>query len=736
MVLHFTAINYERSMRALKDSGGVSSHYLIPESGDPTYPDKELKVIQLVDENQRAWHAGTSYWEGRHNLNDTSIGIEIVNVPKCSENPLVPNSGKGEYGMHRLCVFPDFDAEQINLVVQLAKDILARHPDIEPTRVIGHSDISPSRKNDPGPRFPWHYLYTQGIGAWYDESTVAMYWSMFEQFQPSVKLVQQALLHYGYQIELTGVLDEQTEDVLYAFQAHFMPWAVTGELNNKTAAILFALLEKYKEGSNLYLLAKFYQEAESSWGSVDDLESEYLSVQEAFYREAGQGALTVNLFNTGEVNPPLVTVNGQAVSPESIELAKTDLQQIKTQQTFYFDFSQHTHTGHNVFSIEHDYSLGGLSWILHTPELFPSTETKNSTSINLNSSKNRRLAQELSSISKEFEVNVDVVKHGQFLISSNTIGAGGSDVWSFIATKIAIMKLVAQNKLNLERPLSDYLPWYKGSGKDNRKVIDFLLQQTGYPPISKFNLDAVAQVLTSPEQANQEYIARAREHLEPSLAQHNTELLQLNREKSSAQRLLTDAPFYYPLAQEAHFSELNLLALRLLVERMSGVSFESFVETNVFKPLGLNSLKIVKKEPVTGLLQSDVSGPMPQLLVLTEVLKYGGNYRDVQLYPKTEATQTFSPIPVWFVDSALNRFANTARDIQNLQACSAYLPKHGNLIAGTHDLILLVPTLGLTVVVTDAEGVITTGEQNRHCGLGQQQLQILEAILLAIRQIK
>lgn len=151
LIMHFTAIDYEASVRALVDKDGLSSHYLVPESNDPSYPYDELKILQLVDEKERAWHAGLSYWQGRTGLNDTSIGIEIVNVPKCEQqqDALL----KAEHGTTRLCVFPDFDPKQLALVIELSKGILERNPDIEPTAVIGHSDIAPSRKNDPAHAF-------------------------------------------------------------------------------------------------------------------------------------------------------------------------------------------------------------------------------------------------------------------------------------------------------------------------------------------------------------------------------------------------------------------------------------------------------------------------------------------------------------------------------------------------------------------------------------------------------
>ncbi|HCB17437.1 MAG TPA: penicillin binding protein PBP4B, partial [Alteromonas sp.] len=86
LVLHFTAIDYARSVTALVDEGGLSSHYLIPESNDPSDPGGKPRIIRLVDENMRAWHAGRSYWQGRTGLNDHSIGIEIVNVPECERD--------------------------------------------------------------------------------------------------------------------------------------------------------------------------------------------------------------------------------------------------------------------------------------------------------------------------------------------------------------------------------------------------------------------------------------------------------------------------------------------------------------------------------------------------------------------------------------------------------------------------------------------------------------------------
>jgi N-acetylmuramoyl-L-alanine amidase len=211
----------------------VSAHYLIPERLDASYPsDEPLKVYQLVGEQQRAWHAGESRWEGKTSLNDQSIGIELVNRSQC----YAADDG--------FCLTPDFDPAQMELLATLLKDILRRHPEITPTRVLGHSDIVPERKQDPGARFPWQWLARQGVGAWYDDQTVLKYWQQLPE-QPAIRMVQHGLKQYGYGIEITGEHDRQTQLYLQAFQRHFVPDQVHGNADRKTVAILMALLEKY-----------------------------------------------------------------------------------------------------------------------------------------------------------------------------------------------------------------------------------------------------------------------------------------------------------------------------------------------------------------------------------------------------------------------------------------------------------------------------------------------------------
>jgi N-acetylmuramoyl-L-alanine amidase len=248
IVIHHTTGDFHDSFQVLtkKTDRPVSSHYLIPEPGDPSYPEKDLKLYALVSEEKRAWHAGSSYWAGKTSLNDMSVGIELVNQTYCrnSEQDIPPEQEDQEPA--RICFYPDFDDTQLAILADLLKGILERHPDVKPTDIVGHADITPQRKIDPGPRFPWQRLYRLGYGAWYDDDTVFKYWEQFRLQMPSVLTLQTALNHYGYDIELSGENDRQSRNVVRAFQMHFLPWQVSGEFNDQTVAVLYALLEKYR----------------------------------------------------------------------------------------------------------------------------------------------------------------------------------------------------------------------------------------------------------------------------------------------------------------------------------------------------------------------------------------------------------------------------------------------------------------------------------------------------------
>jgi len=247
LVIHFTSEDFAESRRLLtgQADASVSVHYLVPEPGDPSYPHNRLRVYRLVPEQRRAWHAGQSYWAGTTALNDSSIGIEIVNRSTCIQTD--PEGAPPE-PENQSCTLYDFPDEQIELVIRLAADILARNPDIAPVDIVGHGDIAVDRRIDPGPRFPWKRLHENGIGAWFDDETVARYTTLVEQRPPNLGDVQHALSAYGYRIDQTGINDAQTRFAVRAFQMHFRPSDYSGLIDNETIAILFALLEKYRNG--------------------------------------------------------------------------------------------------------------------------------------------------------------------------------------------------------------------------------------------------------------------------------------------------------------------------------------------------------------------------------------------------------------------------------------------------------------------------------------------------------
>lgn len=232
LVLHYTALDFAASVKALT-TGAASAHYLIPAPHDPSYKAagfKGQRIFNLVAEEDRAWHAGVSGWARRDNLNDTSIGIEIVNLARDDDG---------------VFTFPDYERSQINALKQLAKNILQRYPDMTPKNVVGHSDIAVGRKSDPGPKLPWKELYEAGIGAWYDDATRDRYREGFERdgLPPRAELLE-AFRLYGYALPAT-VDDAYFASLLRTFQMHFRPENYDGALDVETAAILYALNEKY-----------------------------------------------------------------------------------------------------------------------------------------------------------------------------------------------------------------------------------------------------------------------------------------------------------------------------------------------------------------------------------------------------------------------------------------------------------------------------------------------------------
>lgn len=266
LVIHFTTENFADSLALLTEPSDnpVSAHYLIPEPDDPTYERPSLRIYHLVDESRRAWHAGRSYWNGEEALNDRSIGIELVNRSYCVDEP-----GAEPDPERRFCFYPDFSQRQIDLLIGLATDILARHPEIDPVDVVGHADVAPERKVDPGPRFPWQLLHQAGIGAWYEDEAVLRYWDRFRDALPPLETLQRALSVYGYPIDVNGTDDAQSRAAIRAFQMHFRPSVVSGAFDVESTAILFALIERYR-GESLGPLLEEVGRGDSMPHSSDD----------------------------------------------------------------------------------------------------------------------------------------------------------------------------------------------------------------------------------------------------------------------------------------------------------------------------------------------------------------------------------------------------------------------------------------------------------------------------------
>lgn len=194
----------------------VSSHYFVHESG---------RVVQLVPEERRAWHAGKSSWAGESDINSCSIGIEIANT--------------GHPGG-----LPSYPDEQVRAVVELCRDCVKRW-DIVPERVLGHSDVAPIRKVDPGENFPWHILYSHGIGHFVEPAPIAggRFFQHGESGQP-IEALQSMLSLYGYDLEISGVFCDRTKGVVEAFQRHFRPQKVDGIADFSTIDTLHRLLKE------------------------------------------------------------------------------------------------------------------------------------------------------------------------------------------------------------------------------------------------------------------------------------------------------------------------------------------------------------------------------------------------------------------------------------------------------------------------------------------------------------
>jgi N-acetylmuramoyl-L-alanine amidase len=188
IVLHYTGMETGKGAleRLCDPSSKVSAHYFIDEKG---------KVRQLVEDDQRAWHAGVSYWGGERDINSASLGIEIVNPGH-------------EFG------YQAFSERQIGSLAFLCARLMKKYK-ISPARILGHSDIAPSRKVDPGHLLPWERLARKSIGLWPEVEEMDL--TAGADLVQSPDSFHALLCGYGYNPEADA------EDVIVAFHRHFAP---------------------------------------------------------------------------------------------------------------------------------------------------------------------------------------------------------------------------------------------------------------------------------------------------------------------------------------------------------------------------------------------------------------------------------------------------------------------------------------------------------------------------------
>jgi len=219
ILLHYTGMQTgEAALERLTTAASkVSAHYVVFEDG---------RIVQCVPEDMRAWHAGVSSWAGETDINSRSIGIEIVNPGH-------------EFG------YSEYPLRQIAAVIALCKTILTRRGPISADRVLGHSDVAPRRKQDPGEKFPWALLNESGVGHWVRPAPLDLVGTTLKPGDKgeAVMRLQRAFKSYGYGIEDNGVYDDLTRDVVTAFQRHFRQARVDGIADPSTQLTLRALIE-------------------------------------------------------------------------------------------------------------------------------------------------------------------------------------------------------------------------------------------------------------------------------------------------------------------------------------------------------------------------------------------------------------------------------------------------------------------------------------------------------------
>ena len=246
IILHYTALNDDLSLKVLTGPG-VSSHYLITTREDDP-------ILKLIDDDFRAWHAGVTDFDNRHSNNDSSIGIEIVNLGFIERKTYTRRQLRrmSKTQIENLFFTPyedyiEFEDSQIEKVAYLLKRLIKKY-NIKPYDILGHSDVAPFRKKDPGPKFPWKRLYDEyNIGMWYDYDDYTNFLNDNKFKRASIKDIKEEFIKYGYtSMPTNNIWDYESRKVLYAFQSHFRQDKVNGNIDNDSYAVIRALNEKVR----------------------------------------------------------------------------------------------------------------------------------------------------------------------------------------------------------------------------------------------------------------------------------------------------------------------------------------------------------------------------------------------------------------------------------------------------------------------------------------------------------
>jgi N-acetylmuramoyl-L-alanine amidase len=220
LVIHYTVSDLPWSIKILTEQD-VSAHYLLTDESPP-------RIYRLVDESRRAWHSGASAWKQNGRLNSSSIGIEIVH----------PGF---KLGPDKQRIYQPFPKEQIDALIPLVQDIVKRHG-ILPERILGHGEVTPAYKEDPGPTFPWKRFSELGITPpWPDATRVATFKAQYDAALPDIGWFQRLLAQHGYSVPQSGVFDTQTQRVLMNFQMRYRPERYDGQPDAETAALLHVI---------------------------------------------------------------------------------------------------------------------------------------------------------------------------------------------------------------------------------------------------------------------------------------------------------------------------------------------------------------------------------------------------------------------------------------------------------------------------------------------------------------